>query len=84
MMTGKDGGSQIVEASLTGHAQVTLTFRLCLVSALLGDFSTVTGWAPDTLRPAEGTDSRKAFSVVNERLKVYHGASIAPRAEPGK
>jgi hypothetical protein len=31
----------------------------------------------DTVRPAQATNGLKTFGVVDERLNVYHGASIA-------
>ena len=84
MMTGKDRVRHIVEASLTGLAPVTLTLRLGIISVLFGDFRAVTSGTLDAVGPAESTDGLKTFGVVNERLNVYHGASIAHRARRNK
>ena len=79
-MTGKDGVSQIVEASRTGRAPVTLTLRLRIVAPLFGHLSTVTRGTTDPVWPTQGSDGLKAFVVVDKRLHVYHGASIAQEA----
>jgi hypothetical protein len=84
MMTGKDGVSQVVEASATGLAQIALTLRLGVVAALVRDLRTLTRWTMDAVRPAQGTDGLKAFGVVDEGLNVYHGASIAHWAQQHK
>jgi len=77
MMASKDRVRQIVEAAATGRAQVTLALRLGLVAPLFGHLSACTIRTTDTLWPLEGTDGLKTFRVVDERLNVYHGASIA-------
>jgi hypothetical protein len=66
MLTGKDRVRHIVEASLTGRPQVTLTLRRGSISALFGDCRAATSWTLDTVRPAEGTDGLNTFGVVNE------------------
>ena len=80
MRTGKDGVSRVVEASLTGLAQVALPLRLSLDAPLLGHLSTVTSGTTDTVWPTQGSDGLKALGVVEKRLNVYHGASIAYEA----
>ena len=84
MMTGKDGVRQIVEASLTGLAPVTLTLRLRIVAPLFGHLSTVTRGTTDPVWPTQGSDGLKAFGVVDTRLHGYHGASIAQEARENK
>ena len=76
MMTGKDRVRQIVKASLTGLAQVALTLGLGVIASLLGNVKTITMGTRDTVWPAEGTDRRKTFGVIDERLYVYHDTSI--------
>ena len=77
VMTSEDRVRQIVEASLTGLAQIALTLGLGIVVPLLDHLRTVTSWTKDTVWPTQGTDGRKAFGVVDEGLNVYHGVSIA-------
>ena len=77
MMAGKDRVRQIIKASLAGLAQVALTLGLGVVTSLLGNVTTITLGTRDTLGPAEEADSLKTFGVVDERLYVYHDASIA-------
>ena len=59
---------------------LALTCRLGVVAPLFGDLGALTAWTADAVWPAQGTDSRKAFRVVDEGLDVYHGASIAYHA----
>ena len=47
------------------------------VATVLGHLSVLTSWTTDAVWPTQGPDGLKAFSVVDERLNVYHGASIA-------
>jgi hypothetical protein len=77
MMPGKDGVSQIVEALATALAEITLTLGLGVVATVLGHLNVLTSWTTDAVWPTQGTEGLKAFSVVDERLNVYHGASIA-------
>jgi len=79
-MPSKDGVGQIVAALATGCAPRALTCRLGVVAPLFGDLGALTAWTADAVWPAQGTDSRKAFRVVDEGLDVYHGASIAYHA----
>jgi len=84
MMTGEDHVRHIVEASLTGLTQVALPLGLGIVAPLFGYTRTVTRWTKDAVWPTEGTDGLKAFGVVDERLNVYHGVSIAHWARRNK
>jgi hypothetical protein len=84
MMTGKDGVSQVVEASATGLAQLTLTPRWGVAAALVRDLRTLTRWTMDAVRPAQGPDGLKTLGVVDEGLHVYPGASIAPGGQQNK
>ena len=77
MMTGKDRVGQIVKAWLTGLAQITLTCGLGIVAPLFCHLRAITRGTMDTVRPAQVTNGLKTFGVVDERLNVYHGASIA-------
>ena len=52
MMTGKDRVRQIVEALLTGLAEVALTLGLGIIMPLFGNLRTVTRWTLDTVGPA--------------------------------
>ena len=76
-MPGKDRPRQIVEASATRRALIALTRWLRVVMPLLGHVRAVTNRTVYPIRPAQGTDGFKAFGVVDKRLNVYHGASIA-------
>lgn len=80
MMTGKAGAGSIIEASVTGLAQVALTLGLGLVTTLCGDRRTVTQWTMDTVGPPQAADGFNTFGVVNEGWHVYHGTSIAHQA----
>jgi len=84
MVTGKDRVRQIVEALLTGLAEVALTLWLGIVTPLFGNLRTVTRWTLDTIGPAEAANGLKAFGVVDEGLYVYHGARIAYWARRNK
>jgi hypothetical protein len=84
MMASTDRGRQIVEASATGRAQGTLALGLGLVAPLFGHLSAFTIRTTDTLWPPEGTDGLNTFRVVDERLHVYHGASIAQDSSGNK
>jgi hypothetical protein len=66
MMTGKDRVSQLVEASLTGLAQLALTLGRGLVAPLFRDLRAVARWTRDAVRPAEVPDRFNTFRVVNE------------------
>ena len=68
---------QIVEAWLTGLAQIALTRGLGVVVPLFRHRRAITRGTMDTVRPAQATNGLKTFGVVDERLNVYHGASIA-------
>jgi hypothetical protein len=52
MVTGKDRVRHIVEALLTGLAEVVPTLGLGIVTPLFGNFRTVTRWTQDTVGPA--------------------------------
>ena len=52
MVTGKDRVRQIVEALLTGLAEVALPLGLGIVTPLFGNLRTVTRWTLDTVGPA--------------------------------
>ncbi len=52
MMTRKDGVGQIVKASLTGCAQITLTLGLGVVTPLFRHLRAVARWTLDTIGPA--------------------------------
>lgn len=77
MMPGTEGAGPSVAASVAGLAQRTLTRGLGVVTALCDDRSPVTPWTADALGPSEGTNRLKTVRVVDERLPVYHEASIA-------
>ena len=79
MMASKDGVSQIVETSLTGLAQVALTRGLRIIAPLFGDLRALTIGTLYPVWPALATDGFKTLGVVDERLNVYHGTSIAHR-----
>ena len=66
MMTSKHRVGSSVEVAVTGLAQVTLTLGLGVVTTLCGDLRAVTTGTTDPVCPAEGTDSLKAFGVVDE------------------
>ena len=77
MMTGNDRVGHIVNAWLTGLAQLTLTFGLGIIAPWLGHLSAITRGTMDTVRPAQVTNGLKTFGVVDELWNVSHGASIA-------
>ena len=79
MMAGKEGVSPIVKTSLTGLAQGALTLGLRIVAPLFGDLRALTMGTLYPVWPASGTDGVKTLGVVDERLHVYHGASITHR-----
>jgi hypothetical protein len=77
MMASKDGVSPIVETSLTGLAKVALTRGLRIVAPLFGDLRALTIGTLYPVWPAQATDGFETLGVVDERLNVYHGATIA-------
>jgi hypothetical protein len=79
MMASTDGVSQIVETSLTGLAKVALTRGLRIVAPVFGDLWALAIGTLYPVWPASATDGFKTLGVVDERLHVYHGTSIAHR-----
>jgi hypothetical protein len=79
MMASTDGVSPIVETSLAGLAQGALTRGLRIVAPLVGELRAFTMGTLYPVWPASATDGFKTLGVVDERLHVYHGASIAQR-----
>jgi hypothetical protein len=77
MLTRTAGVSHVVEAALTGLAQVTRPLRLSLVAPLLGPRRTVTGGTTDTVWPTQGSDGLNAVGVVETRWHGSHGARLA-------
>ena len=76
MMAGKDRVRQIVKASLAGLAQVALPIGLGVIAPLLSNIKTITMGTRDPIWPAQDADGLKTFGVVDERLYVYHDASM--------
>ena len=79
MMASTDGVSQIVETSLPGLATVALTRGWRIVAPWFGDPRALTIGTRYPVWPASTTDGFKPLGVVDERLHVYHGTSIAHR-----
>ena len=79
MMTGTEGVGQIVKATMARLTPVVLAVRLGVDVPLLGDLRAVAMGTLHAFWPAYPADSSETFGVVDERLNVYHGASIACR-----
>src|SRR5918996_2188553 len=77
VMTSKDGISQIVKATMARLTQVTLAFRLGVVTPLLGDLRAIAMGTRHAFWPAQLADGGETFGVIDERWNVYHRASIA-------
>ncbi len=77
VMTGKNRVGHIVESSLTRLTDIALSLGLGLVMTLLGGRWALAIWACHLVWPTQVPDGGEAFGVVDERLYVYHDASIA-------
>ena len=79
MMTGTEGVGQIVKATMARLTPVVLAVRLGVDVPLLGDLRAVAMGTLHAFWPAQLADGGETFGVINERLNVYHRASIAHR-----
>ncbi len=75
-MPGEDGPGQVVEASRTGPAVITLAMGLSLVLAVLDDLLGVTMRAGDPVGPTKVTDDLEALGLVDEVGEVDHGKRL--------
>ena len=69
-MTFKDRAAQIIELLPTSLALVSLPMGLMRMKASFGDCTRPALWAAHTIRPAQFTDHRKAFSIIYQVLEV--------------
>ena len=70
MVTGEDGISQVIEATVAGPALVALPLRLGLIPALFDNLAGVATGASDTVGPVEVTDHLVALGVVGDPQDV--------------
>ena len=78
-MSRKDGVRQIVKATVARLAQVALAFGLGVIAPLLSDLQTLAMGTLYAFWPAQLADGGETFGIIDERLNVYHSASIAHR-----
>src|SRR3954462_10332550 len=71
-MAGEDRAGEVVEASPTGVALVTLPVRLGVVPPVLGHRGRGAMGAGDPVGPADRSDRLVALGVVDQILDVHH------------
>src|SRR4051794_37622452 len=71
-MAGEDRAGEVVEASPTGVALVTLPVRLGVVPPVLGHRGRGAMGAGDPVGPAHRSDRLVALGVVDQVLDVHH------------
>ena len=83
-MPGKNGSRQVIEAVLSGLAQVSLSASLAIVMAVADDASVTAVKADNAIRPAELTNDFIALRFVEQVRQldqVHHGFRSLPHRE---
>src|SRR3954451_12495659 len=78
-MAGEDRAGEVVEASPTGVALVTLPVRLGVVPPVLGHRGRGAMGAGDPVGPAHRPDRLVALGVVDQVLDVHHRSILRSR-----